>query len=277
MIEVYLDESGIHDEAEICLVAGYFGQPGAWEKLELRWKKILDRASVPLERFHALDLMEHRRVFFNMERNKHEKLISDLATAVSTFRVYPVAFGLVLADFHALSMSQKKFFTGATIDTRYKPGRLRTEGCPSKPYFMPFLHCVRQILDHTPNGATAQFYFGLDRPFYRYAVEMFKMIKARQDDPRSTKLGNSHLPEAKKTPQLQAADFLCYLTYKHMLARHAANNWNVMPAEPLRTLLRNMKQLQDLRFYDRDVIAECLQISYESVGNWDSQAAEDGL
>jgi hypothetical protein len=60
MMETYLDESGIHNDAKICVIAGYWGKPGAWEKFEIRWRRILASAGVPLEKFHALDLIEHR-------------------------------------------------------------------------------------------------------------------------------------------------------------------------------------------------------------------------
>jgi hypothetical protein len=32
MIDAYLDESGIHDGAEVCLIAGYFGGRVQWRK-----------------------------------------------------------------------------------------------------------------------------------------------------------------------------------------------------------------------------------------------------
>jgi hypothetical protein len=273
MLEAYLDDSGIHDGATICVIAGYFGRPGAWEKFEIRWRKILASAGVPLEKFHALDLIEHRKFFFGMDRKKHQKLITDLCRAVATFRIYPIAHGVILADFKTLSDPQKRFFTGATIDDNRKPGKLISSGNPDKPYFMPFLHCVRRVIEHTADGSKAHFYFGLDRSFFRYAVEMFKMIKNRPDKPHNAKLGNAHLPQFKETPQLQAADLLCYLTYKHMQDRHAANDWNVMPAEPLHTLLSNMRDLKDLIFFNHETIAESLQTTYEVAGNWDGHAA----
>ena len=34
MIFAYLDESGIHDGAEGCVVAGYFSKKGPWRRLE---------------------------------------------------------------------------------------------------------------------------------------------------------------------------------------------------------------------------------------------------
>lgn len=274
MIEAYLDESGIHKGAVVCFIAGYWGRPGAWKKQEKLWRKILTDAEVPLDKFHADDLIEHRKFFFNMPRPKHKKLIDDLAACVAQFRLYPLCFGLILDDFHALSMPQKRFFTGATIDDRRKPGKLITPGCPSKPYFMPFSHCVRRVLDYTPPGTKAHFFFGLDRPFFDYAMEMFKMIAQRTDKPHSPKLGDVSAPKAKETPQLQAADFLSYVGYKHMLERHAANDWNVMPEGTFRTLLTNQKKPEDTQFFNHEVIAESLQMTYDRAGNWDGHPEE---
>jgi hypothetical protein len=142
-----------------------------------------------------------------MPRDKHQKLINDLAKAASSFRIYPVSQGVIVADFKTLSRPQKRFFTGATIDDRHKPGRLATPGNPEKPYFMPFLQCVKRVLGYAPVGGKAHFYFGLDRPFFNYAVEMFKMIKNQPAKPHSAALGNAALPQAKETPTTSSCGF----------------------------------------------------------------------
>ena len=263
MIQAFLDESGIHEAAKVCVIAGYYGHPGAWRKLDARWRKILRRANVPLDKFHALDLIEHRKFFFTMPRTEHAKLTAELAQAVALFRVYPVTVALIVADFRALTGPQKQFFTGATIDDSTKPGKLKTNGCPTTPYFMPFLHCVRKIFDNALNREV-EVHFGFARPFQGYATEMFKMIRTR--NPAARKPTQT---EAKDTPQMQAADFLSYTTYKHMLERHAVNDWSVPPSEPLRTLLTNIQGAEDCQFFNQRTIADALRMTYDRVGNWD--------
>ena len=263
MIQAFLDESGIHDGSKACVIAGYYGHSGAWRKLDGRWRKILRDAKVPFDKFHALDLIEHRKFFFQMPRDERDKLKADLARAVASFGVYPVTVALIVDDFLTLTAPQKRFFTGATINDRTKPARLSTNGCPTTPYFMPFLHCVRKVFDNVPNREV-DFHFGFARPFHGYATEMFKMIRSRNPAAR-----NPLQSEAKGTPQMQAADFLCYTTYKHMLERQAADDWSVPPSEPLRTLLTNLQRLDDCQFFDKRTIAESLRITYERVGNWD--------
>lgn len=263
VIQAFLDESGIHDNAEVCVIAGYYGRPGAWRKLSDRWKDILCAAKVPLDKFHALDLIQHRGVFFQMPRDEHEKLTLNLSRAVASFRVHPVTVALIMEDFHSLTLDQKRFFTGATIDDSVNPGRLKTGGRPSTPYFMPFSHCVRTVYDNNPNREI-DFHFGFARPFLGYAKEMFQMIRTRNPAAREPIQS-----QAKNTPQMQIADFLCYASYKHMLERHRANDWNVSPVEPLYSLLTNLQRPENCRFFNKETIAESLRMTYERVGKWD--------
>jgi len=171
-------------------------------------------------------------------------------------------------------MPQKRFFTGARIDND-KIGKfaLVTSGCPSKPYFMPFLRCIATTAQYAPTGGLAHFYFGLDRPFANYARQMFKMIKARTDDPQkphAAKVGNAYFPLAKETPQLQAADFLTYLTYRHMVARDKAGDLgSALPSGPLMTLTAKRRVAGDFAFFDRDTMALALAKTYNDCGNWD--------
>ena len=93
MIQAFLDESGIHDGSKACVIAGYYGHSGAWRKLDGRWRKILRDAKVPFDKFHALDLIEHRKFFFQMPRDERDKLKADLARAVASFGVYIPGYG----------------------------------------------------------------------------------------------------------------------------------------------------------------------------------------
>jgi hypothetical protein len=263
MIQAFLDESGIHDGAEVCVIAGYCGHQSTWKRFSKRWCTILRAADVPIDKFHAVDLIEHHKFFFQMPRDKHEELIMDLAHTVASVNIYSVTVGLILGTFLNLSEPQKRFFTGTTIDDSISPGKLCTSGCPTTPYFMPFLHCVRKVFDNVPKLAI-DFHFGFAQSFYGYAAQMFEMI--RQRDPAVRTPLQS---DAKSTPEMQAADFLSYTSYKHMQERHASGDWNVMPSEPLRTLLTNRQHAEDCQFFNHEAIADSLQMTYERVGSWD--------
>jgi hypothetical protein len=210
MIDAYLDESGIHDGAKICVIAGYFGRPGKMRRLESAWKRVLDAQGLPMKDFHAKDLLKNRDSY---------PLLRKLARVISYQKeVFPVSWAIMVDDFKSFSLQQRKFMTGAVLNP--VSGRLIGSGCPSKPYFVPFLSVVRLITDATPVGGKAHFTFGLDRPFHGYALDMFSYIAkdAIVDKPSNWKskerLGNALFPLASETPQLQAADLLVHLTYK---------------------------------------------------------------
>jgi len=213
-MESYLDESGIHDQALVCIIAGYFGTQRQLQKLEKAWKQTLRDFDFPMEDFHAKDLIK---------KHDHRKMLEKLAKTISKQpKVHPVSYGIIVEDFNSFTLEQRRFLTGATLQSS---GELDQAGCPNKPYFVPFQNVVKLLTDYAPEGGKVHFSFGIDRPFYGYATELFKqMVDLTQaaEKPWSTwksrdRLGTTQQPLAKETAQLQAADLLAHLTYLHML------------------------------------------------------------
>ncbi len=214
MIDAYLDESGIHKGAKVCLIAGYYGGSGEMKRLEAAWNKTLADFKFPKKDFHAKDLLKLRDA---------QPMLEALAKVAGGQRkIYPIAFGIVVDDFMSFSHDERRFLTGATLMTS---GKLATSGCPSKPYFVPFLRIVRMVCDHAPIGGKAHFYFGLGRPFAEYALAMFNQIKSQDKTlAHSTwasrdRLGDPAFPSAEETAALQAADLLVHSVYLHMTER----------------------------------------------------------
>jgi hypothetical protein len=83
------------------------------------------------------------------------------------------------------------------------------------------------------------------------------------------RLGDPSFPLAKQTPQLQAADLLSLLTYRHMQERLAANDWTVGPKGMLATCLRKMRAHSDHGYEAKDSLQITLNQSYAILGNWD--------
>src|SRR5208283_2154203 len=104
MIDAYLDESGIHDGAAICAIAGYFGGRGQWRKFESDWKYLLHTFGVPMERFHAKDLFPKPRGFFlhHWDSSRHPAFLDAIAeTIIRHKKIHPVGFGIVIDDFNS--------------------------------------------------------------------------------------------------------------------------------------------------------------------------------
>ncbi len=261
MIEAYFDESGIHDQAAVCVIAGYWGIASQWRWFETKWRSVLEEFNFPLKDFHATDLIGSRR---------HEPMLEKLAAAISKYHVYPVSVSLIVDDFNSFSEKQRRWMTGATLNTA---GKLITSGAPTKPYFVPFQLCLRKITDYAQPGRKAHFFFGIDKPMSKYARVLFKQIKTdrgyAQEWPSKSRLGDPAFPLASETPQLQAADLLVHLTYKHILERHAANDWRVEPSGLLRTCLKNMKAQADHVFQNQDCLQQQMERTYQRFGRWD--------
>jgi len=233
MIDAYLDESGIHDGAKVCVIAGYFGGPGQMKRFERAWKDTLSAYSFPMKDFHAKDLLKIP---------KHMPMLKALARmAGRQSKIYPVAYGLVVDDFYSFNRDERRFLTGAALGT--KSGRLLTSGCPSKPYFCPFQQVVKIVTRYAPVGGKAHFNFGLNRPFAEYALELFKQLQSddfkERPEPFNTwdardRLGEPLFPLAEETAPLQAADLLVHLFYQHVTAKVKSGergNFKMWPSE----------------------------------------------
>lgn len=265
MIEAYLDESGIHNQAAICVVGGFFGGKGQLRRLEKAWRKTLARFRFPLADFHAKDLIKSR---------KHQPMLSDLAQVIAKERtVRPVAWGIVVDDFNSFSLEQRRFMTGATLDPKSK--RLTSSGCPKKPYFVPFQNVLRLVTKHAPVGGKARFNFGVDRPFAEYARVLFRQIDNQaKTGPHAwstwdsmDRLGSPLFPKASETPQLQAADLLVHLTYLH-LCEWLKKGRVIEPSGLLLTCISNLISNEYCKFQDRECLEQLLEESRHLVGDW---------
>jgi hypothetical protein len=256
MIDAYLDEAGIHDGAAICFVAGFFGGRGQWKRVAKAWERILKRYGIPLDEFHALDAAKRRKIFRTMDEATGDRFMLELSRSIVEFKVYPVSYGVVVSDFYQFTEKERRFLTGMEITPE---GRLKGTGNPNKPYFMPFLHVVRAVAAYAPTGGLAHFFVGIDKQFYGYAKDILDIIRGSKSTGNNReRLGEIEAPTAKNTPQLQAADFFCYLTYDRAQQCLSTGNWFRRANPPLDVLARKAKSVNDLVFYNHDTISDML-------------------
>ena len=153
---VYADESGIHEEAQSCMVGGWMGAPSQWAEFNPRWHDAIAEYQVWND---ALDkeagLAFHAKHFFPKInwRSSHspyagwsdgratEFLDRLLLESRRTPGLYPIGGIVVTEDFRALDTDTRRFMTGGLVTYRAKPGQLvrkekfDTSGAPDKPYF----------------------------------------------------------------------------------------------------------------------------------------------
>ena len=272
MIEAYLDESGIHKGAAYCVIAGYYGGRGQWRRFEHDWRRALTDHDVPLEKFHALDLLKRHKYFFGWSDAQQSGLLASLSNAITKYKIHPVSFALVVEDFKSFSLLQRRFFTGAEM----RNGKLVTSGCPNRPYFAPFMRCMKHVASYAPAGGKAHFFFGLDRPFAKYAQALYKLIAEKPFDIRNReRLGDIAFPLAKQTPHLQAADLLAFLTVEHM--KEIGPHGYAHPKSWLKEVLARTQMQDDHVLLDKAHFQETLKMSYMLAEAWDGPEDEKEL
>lgn len=218
MLEAYFDESGIENKgkpAPICVIAGYCGGQLDWRKFERRWKGVLD--SVGVEEFHsrrfwARDSSGNRvKPFENWTDEQAEKFLERLVNVVEQYGPYPIGHGIVVADWNALAIEDRRYFSGGKP---FKAG----SGSPNKPYFLPFQHCLMDAKNLCHPQDTVHYFVGLDRTFFGYAKEFFNRIRDFSLLRNRQVMGDFSASPAKDTPGIQAADLLAYRLYQSNLS-----------------------------------------------------------
>jgi hypothetical protein len=260
MLQAYLDESGIRGGALVCIVAGYFGKKGPWRKFAAEWRATLGdkNFNVPLEEFHAKDLIKRRGFFQTWNDERHQDFLRALGGAVAGCRIHPVCYGLIVGDFFKFSLDERRFLTGGTWSATKQ--RFLSSGCPSKPYFLAFTECLKTVVSHTPMAERAHFFFGVDRPVAEYATRLFRYLKLRSKIISTNRFGMIGFPLASETPHLQVADLFSYLSYQHMLERNASGDWASPPSSLLLALLRNRKREIDTSYRTEKLIRDMISV-----------------
>jgi hypothetical protein len=261
MMEAYFDESGIHEGAKVCIVAGFYGTERAWRKFEDQWNKVLADYPELLKGFHAKNFFARdkgNRVgeYKDWSDEKADKFLGRLLQVILRNRVFPIGYGVVVDDFLALSLKLKLWLTGAKFEKR--TDKLISGGCPSKSYYLPFQFCV--LKSANKSNATPEdkihFFAGLDRTFYEYATELYSLTleDERLPAPMRERLGTIAYPLSKETPGIQAADLLANRMYKRAL--YALDKPESNPTELLMTLTKNWQGQRQLKLLNKDVFIE---------------------
>lgn len=249
-MRAYFDESGIHDDAEICAIAGYFGHEKSWTIFERRWLAILKEFGVPeyhARRFWARDGSGDRvGMYAGWSNLKARRFYNRLLEAIVRCRIYPVGAAVVRKEWESLSQNERRYLTGGQL----KNGRFITSGAPKKKYFLPFLQVVSHVANYCQRGETADFFFGLDRSFSGYALNYYRQIQGLKR-PYSLHMGAIGFPRSIRTPPLQAADLLSYEAYRYSLKRLRHGQVPLRPKSDLNLALSRLKDVNDFKLFDK--------------------------
>jgi hypothetical protein len=237
---------------------GYFGGPGQWKKFGDAWKEIIQRYNV--REFHARDFWrfdQHReRVgpYRGWSKEKADAFLYELVGVITRHRrkIHPISATVVVACFNKLSHNQRRFLTGGFL----KDGKFGSSGAPTKPYFLPFQVCIVQSATNAPVGGKAHFAFDLNKQFKGHALQLFALV--RQSELKvQDRIGEVTFPTGLEAVQLQAADLLCYRSYRH--AQRKVRDPEIQVPHLLRQLLSGLLSLSDFPFFDDRGLAALLE------------------
>ncbi len=256
-----MDESGIHDGAHACVIAGYWGHERRWRSFEKRWRKVLEDARVC--EFHSVDFWKpdgtRKGIFRDWPDNKADKFISDLLYCIGDSNIYPATSTLVVSAWQKLNKNERMFLTGGRFDGNEKVWI--TPSAPNQTYYLPFQFVVVAAAAACKEQFTVHYVFDIHKQFKNHASDLFAILKVDPSLSCRDRLGAFAMEDSKKAPGLQAADLLAYQAYQHAKQRHfdgVPTRTRLLPPI-LRAALKNMRDDRDHLFFDSLGVSQALQ------------------
>jgi len=257
MVESYMDESGIHDGAHVCVIAGYWGSVKKWGRFERRWPEILREADEPtLKEFHSTEFWnasgKRHGVFAKWSDAKSDKFIDDLIACIVDTKIFPTSCVLVVDEWKKLNKDERTLLTGGRYDPIAK--KWIHPGAPNKTYFWPFQLAIANPAIHCKPGLHVHYTFDLNKQFKNHAIDLYGLLKNDHNFKVRHRLGALDLEASEKAVGLQAADLFAYQTYKFSKQRIECGQPMHLREVPvlLQKLLTNNQGDEDFPFFDRD-------------------------
>lgn len=230
MLKAYFDESGIHGNSPVCIVAGFVAKTQACGKLSYNWRGLLSKYG--LECFHAKEYAGHtgefRRSYWTSDYK--EKFEIDALAVVNDADELDQHFVLIgaavnTADFLRLSIDERRWLTGGFMS---KAGRWKRQGAPSKPYFLAFQQAVLDAVKFSQNvdyagrflgtGDVVHFVFDRQHEYEHSARAIFNAMKRAELSVKG-RLGDVVFSAKDRALALQVADFIAYESFCYLSNR----------------------------------------------------------
>lgn len=256
MVEAYMDESGIHDGAQLCVIAGYWGNVRKWKRFEQTWKQIIKDTGEPtLKEFHSTEFWSgdgsRKGIFAQWSDEKAERFINDLANCIVESNIFPTSAALVISDWDKLNKAERMALTGGYYDTAQN--KWTASGAPNRKYFLPFQFAVVNPAIHCKSGLHVHYIFDLNKQFKHHAADLYALMRKDRNLECRHKLGALDFETGENAPGLQAADLLAYQSYKCSEIGKAKRPTRFSELPPLlKRLLTNWQDESDFALFDRE-------------------------
>jgi hypothetical protein len=235
-VAVCADESGIHDSASVCLLAGYITGMPSWRRFEHEWESVLQRYDV-LD-FHAKDFFavdpsgtktgKYRRgsdpstkaYYAEWPLRRYTGFLEDLLGVIASSRLVPIGAMVQTKDFFSYTYGERRWLTGGFIRG---DGKWMTTGAPNRPYHLLFDHILVDAAHKTNAGKKILYVFDQQKAYESRAIQQFGEAAAAVNEGIRTKFGAVNYVERHEAPGVQVADL-----YVHCWHRYATNPQSVM-------------------------------------------------
>ena len=236
-LKVYAGESGLHEGATHCVVAGFVASERQWRLFEEEWVRLIKNAG--LSRFHATN---------SFGRRDHRSLTDDLAETISRHRLTLIGAGVEIEAFNKLSVEERQLATGAFM----RGSKPVTSGAQSQAYDLAFQYLLIEATNRANVDSTIDFTFDRQTVLEARARQTYEDdARHWSDEERRKKLSSISFESSVEFPALQAADMLTHLWYSYMTdgirmseARHSAMSLVTKRREQIR--LFNSERLEEL-------------------------------
>jgi len=250
MLQAYFDESGIHDDAHTCVVAGYTGSVAAWKKFERPWRRLLKKYSIT--EFHAQKFWSFQgrgkraSPFHTWADHEATTFLAEAFAILEKSRVAPIAAAVPNKDWRELPREYRHFLTGGDYDVVTQAAA--TPGAPTKSYYLALAACISNAARHALAGTTVHFVLDLNQQLAPYAIALFQKFKERGTARVRSRLGSINFDSSEAALPLQAADMLAFLIYQHVGSRQTSSAG--VRNELLEKALCNLKSPHDIPLYN---------------------------
>lgn len=204
-----VDESGIHTEAEVCLVGGYRASPVQWKRFNANWSGVLGRYNIRV--FHS-------NVFFNRKRIRNPKknpylkwtdakandFLGELLSVIHGQRIHPIGGSVKVPDFQSFPFHVRCDLAG------YSSGPSRRKHRQPAPYHFAFKVMIGDALKGTHPDTAMHFIAAEQREYEQRASEVHARLKNLQGVDQSRQLRGIAFEAPCDFPGLQAADLFAW-------------------------------------------------------------------
>ena len=129
-------------------MAGYLASSRQWARVIREWEGVRQTFSAPV--FHAQRFFTtegFKSDYAGWDQEKRESYVLALVEVLTSHRLTRINHGVDVAAFLSLSEDERRHLTGGILSKDYS--KWKRQGPPTKPYFLSFMHCLRQCIQAT--------------------------------------------------------------------------------------------------------------------------------